>query len=83
MSEKQEKKFEEAMQRLEELVQNLENGELPLESALEAFEEGMQLIKFCSRKLEEAEKRVSLLVQNNAGEVTRAPFEQEPVQDAD
>lgn len=83
MPEKQEKKFEEAMQRLEELVQNLESGELPLENALEAFEEGMQLIKFCSRKLEEAEKRVRLLEQDNAGEVTRTSFEPEAEQDDD
>ena len=72
-----EKKFEEAMQRLEEIVQTLEQGELPLEDSLKAFEEGMKLAKFCSKKLEEAEKKVTLLVQESNGKYSRIPFEPE------
>ena len=68
------KKFEEAMQRLEAIVQTLEQGELPLEASLKAFEEGMKLAKFCSEKLEEAEKKVSLLVQESDGKYSRTPF---------
>jgi len=73
-----EEKFEDAMKRLEDLVRHLEEGELPLEDALAAFEEGMTLLKFCSRKLEEAEKKVSLLVQENGGKYTPVPFDMEP-----
>ena len=72
-----EKKFEEAMERLEGIVQTLEQGELPLEDSLKAFEEGMKLAKFCSKKLEEAEKKVTLLVQESNGKYSRIPFEPE------
>ena len=70
-----EKKFEEAVERLEEIVEQLETGELPLDQALKIFEEGMRLIKFCSGKLEEAEKKVSLLVREAGGEPVEVPFE--------
>ena len=70
-----EKKFEDAMQRLEQIVESLEGGELSLEDSLKAFEEGMKLAKFCSGKLEEAEKKVSLLVKEKDGELSRVPFE--------
>jgi len=72
-----EKKFEEAMKRLEEIVQSLEDGELPLEDAIKVFEEGMKLEKFCTNKLEEAEEKVSLLVQEKRGKHTQVPFEVE------
>lgn len=72
-----EKKFEKAMERLEEIVQNLEGGDLPLEDALKAFEEGMKLAGFCSHKLEEAEKKVNLLIEESGGSHTQAPFELE------
>lgn len=72
-----EKKFEDAMQRLEQIVESLEGGELSLEDSLKVFEEGMKLAKFCSGKLEEAEKKVSLLVKEKGGEYTRVPFESE------
>ena len=68
------KKFEDAMQRLEAIVQTLEQGEVPLEDSLKAFEEGMKLAKFCSEKLEEAEKKVSLLVRESDGKYSRTPF---------
>lgn len=70
-----EKKFEEAMQRLEEIVQGLEGGDLSLGDSLKAFEEGMALSKFCSRELEEAEKKVMLLVKESGGKLSETPFE--------
>ena len=76
-----EKKFEKAMERLEEIVQNLEGGDLPLEDALKAFEEGMRLAKFCSLKLEEAEKKVTLLIEESGGSHTQVPFEPEEEED--
>lgn len=77
-----EKKFEEAMKRLEEIVQRLEGDDLPLEDALKDFEEGMKLVKFCSKKLEEAEKKVTLLVQESEGKHTQVPFDLEEEKDA-
>lgn len=70
-----EKKFEEAMERLEEIVQRLESGELTLEESLKIFEEGMKLITFCSKKLEEAEQKVTMLVRNGEGKYQQQPFE--------
>ena len=72
-----EKKFEDAMERLEEIVQSLEGGELPLEDSLKVFEEGIKLVKFCSKKLEEAEKKVTLLVRESGGTHSQIPFELE------
>ncbi len=70
----EQKNFESAMKRLEQIVQMLENGNLPLEESLKVFEEGMKLVKFCSSKLEEAERKVSILVQESNGEYVQMPF---------
>jgi exodeoxyribonuclease VII small subunit len=55
------KSFEEALNRLESLVKELEDGEVPLEKALAAFEEGQVLIKFCEKKLQAAEQTLKQL----------------------
>ena len=68
------KKFEDAMKRLEEIVEDLEGGELPLEDSLKVFEEGMKLLTFCSGKLDEVEKRVDLLVKESDGRYAKKPF---------
>lgn len=78
-----EKKFEDAMKRLEEIVRNLETGDLSLEDSLRYFEEGMKLVKFSNRKLEEAEKKVSMLVQDGEGGLRQVPFEPEDENKAD
>jgi exodeoxyribonuclease VII small subunit len=78
-----EKKFEDAMKRLEEIVQNLEGGELSLEDSLKNFEEGMKLVKFSTGKLEEAEKKVTQLIMDSEGKHTQAPFEPEKEKDGD
>jgi exodeoxyribonuclease VII small subunit len=72
-----EKKFEEAMERLEQIVEGLEGGDLTLEESLKIFEEGMNLIRFCSKKLEEAEQKVTLLIKESGGKLTQQPFELE------
>ena len=72
-----EKKFEKAMERLEGIVESLEKGDLPLEDSLKVFEEGMELVNFCSRKLEEAEQKVTLLIKEGSGKVSQQPFEPE------
>lgn len=69
-----EKSFEVAMQRLEEIVQSLEGGEMPLGKSLKVFEEGMQLAGYCSSELEAAEKKVTLLVEESGGKYRETPF---------
>jgi exodeoxyribonuclease VII small subunit len=69
------KSFEEAIQRLEDIVEQLESPELPLEKSIELFEEGMKLSQFCNAKLNEAEKKITQLVKKPAGKVEEVPFE--------
>jgi exodeoxyribonuclease VII small subunit len=57
-------KFETSLQRLEELVQKLEDGDLPLEESLKVFEEGMSLVKTCEKRLNEAQKKVEILMKD-------------------
>ncbi|MBS3758650.1 MAG: exodeoxyribonuclease VII small subunit [Desulfobacterales bacterium] len=69
------KTFEDAMTQLEKIVQELEAGDLPLEKALKRFEEGVRLSKFCFDKLEETEKKITLLSSDASGNVSEAPFD--------
>ncbi len=68
------KSFEEAVKALESIVQELETGDLPLETALKKFEEGVKLSRLCSRKLDETEKRVSILIKDSEENLTEKPF---------
>ena len=67
-------KFETALKRLEEIVRKLEGGDLSLEDSLKAFEEGVKQAAFCSRKLNEAEKRVEVLLKQKDGSFAREAF---------
>ncbi len=58
-------KFEECLQRLEKIVQELERGDVPLEKSLTLFEEGMQLSTTCRKELDEAEGKVEILLKQN------------------
>ena len=69
--------FEAALKRLEEVLGSLEHGDLPLEESLVAFEEGVRLVKFCQQKLDEVEKRVELLLKDDAGKFFTRPFAEE------
>ena len=71
-------KFEECLQRLEQIVNELEKGEIPLERALGLFEEGIQLSGSCRKELEEAEGKVEILLKQN-GKLQAEPFEPERV----
>lgn len=70
-----EPRFEEAMCRLEELVKRLEGGELSLDESLEVFEEGIKLSRWCIKKLEEAERKVEVLLKTEAGELEVKPLD--------
>jgi len=71
------KTFEQSMKQLEKIVQDLESGDMPLEKAIKTFEEGIQLSKFCSEKLDETEKRITILMQSSDGKVSETPFSAE------
>jgi exodeoxyribonuclease VII small subunit len=69
------KTFEMAMKQLEQIVQDLETGDMPLEKAIKKFEEGIQISKYCSEKLDESEKRITLLMRDSDGKkVSEIPF---------
>lgn len=65
--------FEAALERLEEIVQRLEAGDLPLEEALAAFEEGVGLSRRCAQQLDAAERRIEVLLEEG-GELRARPF---------
>jgi exodeoxyribonuclease VII small subunit len=69
--------FETSLKRLEEIVKKLESGDLSLDSALELFEEGIKLSRFCHSRLEQAERRVEILLKNSSGQPAAVPFESE------
>ena len=66
--------FEQSMKKLEQTVQKLESGDLPLEEAMQKFEEGIKLSRLCSEKLDETEKKITLLLQDQKGNVSEKPF---------
>jgi exodeoxyribonuclease VII small subunit len=66
-------KFEEALEKLEEIVRRMEAGEMTLEESLKAFEEGIKLSRLCAKKLDEADRRVELLLREE-GELAARPF---------
>ncbi|UFS70896.1 exodeoxyribonuclease VII small subunit [Geomonas sp. RF6] len=70
-------KFESALKKLEDVVKKLESGELSLDESLKAFEEGVKHSAFCSKKLDEAERRVELLLKQRDGSFHKKPFEEE------
>lgn len=67
--------FEESVARLEDIVKRLEGGNMSLDESLSAFEEAIGLVKTCNEKLENAERKVRLLVESADGTVTDAPFD--------
>ena len=69
--------FEAALKELEGIVKQLETGEAKLEESLVLFERGVRLSRYCSEKLEEAEKKIEMLVRDTRGEYKAVPFEPE------
>lgn len=68
-------KFEQALERLEKIVADMESAELPLDDVVGKFEEGTRLVRFCAQKLEEAEKKIEILARKKDGTVTTETFE--------
>ena len=71
------KKFEEMIENLEQIAKELESGKLSLDDSVKKFEEGMKISAECSKILESAEKKISILVKNTEGEITEENFEVE------
>ncbi|MFC3800109.1 exodeoxyribonuclease VII small subunit [Cohnella sp. GCM10012308] len=65
--------FEQAMERLEGIVSKLESGDVPLEAAIELYQEGMVLSRLCGQKLEQVERRIEMLMEDGDG-LQRKPF---------
>ena len=72
-----EKSFEQSLKQLEQIVHDLEEGDLPLEKAIKKFEDGIKLSKYCSDKLDETEKKITLLLKEQNGKINEKPFVQE------
>ncbi|MEJ2097634.1 MAG: exodeoxyribonuclease VII small subunit [Deltaproteobacteria bacterium] len=66
--------FEKSIEQLEQIIRELEAGDLPLEKAIQRFEEGIRLSKECAQKLDETEKKISILIQDMGGDLTEKPF---------
>ncbi len=71
------KTFESTLEQLETIVKELESGELPLEDAIKKFEAGMNCSRFCLEKLDETEKKITLLMKDSQGNIIEKPFNDE------
>jgi exodeoxyribonuclease VII small subunit len=67
--------FEAAMKRLEQIVEQMESGDLPLEELIVRYEEGMKLVKVCQERLAAAEQRIEIITRNSAGKPVVKEFE--------
>ncbi len=66
--------FEQAIMQLEQVIKQLESGDLSLNDSIEGFKKGVELSNICNKKLEEAQKTITLLTQDNEGNVTEEEF---------
>ena len=67
--------FEEALSELQNIVVNLEKGEIPLDDALGFFKKGVELTKFCNKKLDDAERKISILIEKENGDFREENFD--------
>ena len=80
---KQPKSFEASLEALERIVQELEQGDLPLEKSLELFEQGIGLSRQCQDRLNQAERRIEVLLRDNQGRTVVSPFESKTAPEED
>lgn len=71
-----EMKFEEALKRLEKIVEELEKGNLTLDEALKKYQEGIELSRLCSQRLDNAKKKIDVLAKNKKGEFELKPLDE-------
>lgn len=75
-----EEKFEKALAKLEDIVRRMEQGDLALEESLKAFEEGIRLSRLCAKRLDEAERRIQVLLKTEEGHALK-PYSWETEED--
>jgi exodeoxyribonuclease VII small subunit len=75
-NEQQARTFEASLEALEQIVRELEQGDLALEKSLELFEQGIRLSRECQERLSQAERRIEVLLRDNQGRPVVAPFEE-------
>jgi exodeoxyribonuclease VII small subunit len=75
-NEAQGRTFEASLEALERIVRDLERGDLPLEKSLELFEQGIRLSRECQERLNQAERRIEVLMRDNQGRLVSEPFDQ-------
>lgn len=75
--------FEASLEALEQIVQQLEDGDLPLEKSLELFEQGIRLSRECQERLGQAERRIEILLRDNQGRPVAKAFNQPPGETAE
>lgn len=73
---KTEKSFEESLRKLEQVVDQLESGDLSLEKSLDLFEQGVRLSRECQKRLDDAERRVEILLKGSGGTVEASDFDE-------
>lgn len=72
---KKELNFEEAIKRLEEIAEDMENNELSLEQSMKLFQEGVKLSELCNKKLDEAERKINTIIKNTSGKLIEESFD--------
>jgi exodeoxyribonuclease VII small subunit len=68
------KTFESAIEQLDKIVEELETGDISLEQAIKKFEEGIKLSQLCSRRLDETEEKMSMLIKTAEGQLSTIPY---------
>lgn len=81
-SKEQGRTFEASLEALEQIVRELEDGDLPLEKSLELFEQGIRLSRECQDRLSQAERRIEILLRDNQGKPVAAAFREPPADEA-
>ena len=74
----QARSFEASLEALEQIVRQLEDGDLPLDKSLELFEQGIRLSRECQDRLSQAERRIEILLRDNQGRPAASPFKEPP-----
>jgi exodeoxyribonuclease VII small subunit len=75
--------FEASLEALEQIVRQLEDGDLPLDKSLELFEQGIRLSRECQERLSQAERRIEILLRDNQGRPVASPFKEPPGETSD
>jgi len=76
-----ETKFEDALKKLEKIVEELEGGDLSLDEALKKYQDGIELSRICAQRLESAKKKIDMLVKNKKGEFEIKPLNEEKLRE--